>query len=127
MKFNVQLLTTLATTLVAATAANAQLNQIPGNSPSPLGKPGVPTRPVVQTVTCPPSIIAQATNAPSPWLPGGVTMSLQSAALTSPGAPAPQMICKYAGSGAAWQIYRNVQPEFKSCAVSGTQFVCQKT
>jgi hypothetical protein len=78
------------------------------------------------TVRCPSSISVQATNAPSPWLAGGVTMNVQSAALTSPSAPVPQMICQYEGSGATWRIYRNIHPEFKTCVPSGTSFVCTK-
>jgi hypothetical protein len=78
------------------------------------------------TVRCPATISSQATNAPSPWLPGAVLMNVQSAALTSPSAPVPQMICRYEGSGASWQIYRNIQPEFKTCSPSGTSFVCTK-
>jgi hypothetical protein len=78
------------------------------------------------TVRCPANITSQATNAPSPWLPGAVLMNVQSAALTSPSAPVPQMICRYEGSGATWQIYRNIQPEFKACSPSGTTFVCTK-
>jgi hypothetical protein len=110
-------------TALSAMAASAQYSGTP-TKPGPVGTPGTT---LGQIVRCPASIIAQATNAPSPWLAGAVQMNLQSAAMTDPSASVPQMICKYAGSGAQWQIYRNVQPEFKSCAVSGTQFVCQKT
>jgi hypothetical protein len=77
-------------------------------------------------VKCPATIAAGANNAPAPWQPGGVSMNVQSATLTDPSAPTPQMICKYAGSGAQWQIYRNIQPEFKTCSPSGTQFICSK-
>jgi hypothetical protein len=78
------------------------------------------------TVRCPASITVQATNAPSPWLPNSVVLNVQSASLSGQAAPNQQMICSYTGSGYSWATMRVIQPEFKTCTPSGTQFVCTK-
>jgi hypothetical protein len=104
---------------LAAAQITSQTRPNPGSVgtvPSPLGT----------VVRCPAAITAQATNAPSPWFPSAVQMTAQSAALTHASAQTPQMLCNYAGSGSQWQIGRNIQPEFKRCTPSGTQFLCFK-
>jgi hypothetical protein len=78
-------------------------------------------------VRCPNSIIAAATNAPLPWSPSAVGMSVVEAKLSSQPPAQQQMLCYYEGSGSKWYIGRNIQPEFKSCSVaSAHSFSCLK-
>lgn len=112
-----------ALTLVsAATLAQPSITVNPSTVPGPIGKAPPSLAKVVQ---CPATLIAQATNAASPWLPGAVQMSVVGTGLTS--GATPQMMCKYAGSGSQWSIYRNIAPEFKTCApLNNTAFSCSK-
>ncbi len=90
--------------------------------------PGAPPKALRLTVvSCPPSIIAAATNAPEPWNWGGVTMNVVGTKLSDRPLPDQQMMCFYEGAGSKWNIGRAIQPEFKSCAVASTSsFTCQK-
>jgi hypothetical protein len=88
----------------------------PGKAPP---SPGV-------IVKCPATILVAATNAPTPWLANSVLLNVQSASLSGQLPPNQQMVCNYTGSGYAWSSMRMIQPEFKSCSPSGTQFFCTK-
>ncbi len=130
MKY-IRLTTTTAAVLSLMSMAGFALAEASPASALQLSKSPIsgPIFSIGTTVQCPPSIIAAATNAPSPWYPGAVTLSFDTASLTHSSAPVPQMLCKYSGSGSSWMIARPISPEFKSCVVTptGKQFLCKKT
>jgi hypothetical protein len=119
-------------TAITTTAAFAAGPQSPPAAAPTKIDPSVIQGPIVsptllQTVRCPKSINAAATNAPPPWLPSAVTMSVVDAKLSNQPPAQQQMLCFYEGSGSKWYIGRNIQPEFKSCSVaSPSSFSCLK-
>jgi hypothetical protein len=77
-------------------------------------------------VKCPATFTVAATNAPSPWYPGANMMTVESATLSQQPPATQQMICNYVAGALKWSIGRPIQPNFKACTPTGTQFVCTK-
>lgn len=123
MKTTLSCFTAIIASATVSFLATAQITVQPRPN---LGNVGTVPSALGTVVRCPATITAQATNAPSPWHPSAVQMNAQSAALTHPSAAVAQMLCNYAGAGSQWQIGRNIQPEYKRCTPSGTQFLCFK-
>lgn len=99
------------------------------STPSMSSKVGVinPQQALKSMVACPPTITGAATNAPQPWSPSAVSMTVVNAKLSDQPLPQQQMLCFYEGVGSKWYIGRNIQPEFKSCAaVNSSTFSCTK-
>ncbi len=113
-------ITAIAATVVIATQSAAQITApnagTIGKAPAGLG----------QIVACPATITVAATNAPSPWYPSANQMTIESASLSQQPPATQQMICNYVAGALKWGIGRPIQPSFKSCLPTGTQFICTK-
>jgi hypothetical protein len=77
-------------------------------------------------VKCPATVTVAATNAPSPWYPSANAMTVESATLSQQPPASQQMICNYVAGALKWSIGRPIQPDFKACTATGTQFICAK-
>jgi hypothetical protein len=77
-------------------------------------------------VKCPATITVAATNAPAPWYPSANAMTVESATLSQQPPATQQMICNYVAGALKWSIGRPIQPDFKACTPTGTQFICTK-
>jgi hypothetical protein len=110
----------LTTWLCVLTQSNAQVvapNTGPiGTTPLSLGV----------IVKCPATVTVAATNAPSPWYPSASVMTVESASLSQQPPASQQMICNYVAGALKWSIGRPIQPNFKACTPTGTQFICTK-
>jgi hypothetical protein len=123
--------TTTAATVATLAAFAASPQSPPGAAPTKID-PSVIQGPtlsqtLLQSVRCPSTITAAATNAPPPWLPSAVSMNVVDAKLSNQPPAQQQMLCYYEGSGSKWYVGRNIQPEFKSCTVAtNSSFSCLK-
>jgi hypothetical protein len=121
----------VATAVVTITAFAASPQSPPGAAPTKIDPSVIPgpklSQTMLQSVRCPGTITAAATNAPPPWLPSAASMNVVDAKLSNQPAAQQQMLCYYEGSGSKWSVGRNIQPEFKSCTVAtNSSFSCLK-